>query len=84
MSITLVTLISTKEKETLLLVVEVSRHGLRSSEKIYPFTKNHPYDNFEGERELTGIGRQQHYDMGKYIRQKYIKEMRFLNKSYDE
>lgn len=39
-----------KGKEKLLLVVEFSRHGIRSSDKIYPFTKNHPHDNMEGNR----------------------------------
>ena len=32
--------------ETTKLVVEVSRHGARASETIYPFTVNDPYDNF--------------------------------------
>jgi hypothetical protein len=72
-----------KGKEKLLLVVEVSRHGIRSSETVLPYTKNHPHDNFEGSRELTALGRQQHYDMGKYLRQKYIIEKKFLSKTYN-
>jgi hypothetical protein len=39
-------------KEELLLVVEVSRHGARSSKHIYDFTVN-PEQNFKNFSELT-------------------------------
>jgi hypothetical protein len=38
----------------------------------------------EGARELTDLGRQQHFAMGKYIKNKYINELKFLKKSYRE
>jgi hypothetical protein len=39
-------------KEELLLVVEVSRHGARSSKQIYDFTVD-PEQNFKNFSELT-------------------------------
>jgi hypothetical protein len=38
------------------LVVEVCRHGARASEVIYPFTVDHPNDNFEKPFDLTQQG----------------------------
>lgn len=64
---------SNKYKEELLLVLEVSRHGARSSKKIYDFTVN-PEDNFKNKSELTNVGRLQHHQLGGYIRTKYILE----------
>ena len=45
------------ERQTRLLI-EVSRHGARSSSSIYPLTINDPYDNFQTPMELTSTGAQ--------------------------
>jgi hypothetical protein len=50
-------------KEELLLVLEVSRHGARSSNKIYNFTQD-PEQNFKNYSELTNLGRKQHFELG--------------------
>lgn len=63
--------IATYNNEELLLVVEVSRHGARSSKEIFDFTID-PDRNFKNSSELTQLGRFQHFHLGHYIRTKYI------------
>ena len=43
------------EQRTTKLLVEVSRHGARSSSKIYPFTVD-PAENFQQKSWLTILG----------------------------
>jgi hypothetical protein len=64
------------------LLVEFSRHGARASSKIYNFTVD-PDDNFKIKKELTSTGAQQHYNMGAYIRSKYVDELNFLSATYN-
>ena len=55
--------------DTTKLLVEICRHGARSSSHIYPLTVNHPYDNFQEHEALTLTGALQHYRMGSdYVR----------------
>lgn len=66
-----------------MFVVEVSRHGARSSKKIFEFTADRE-KNFKNSSQLTQLGRKQHFDLGAYIRKRYIEDNRLLNASYDE
>lgn len=64
-------------------MVEVSRHGARSPNKIYPFAL-HEEDNFKNTSQLTRFGRKQHHDLGRFVRRRYIEEKRLLSRHYDE
>ena len=64
------------------LLVEISRHGARSSSKIYPFTVD-PDENFTEPSWLTVIGASEHHDMGAFIRQRFIEQNSFLSANYD-
>lgn len=54
------------------LLVELCRHGARTSSYIYPLTVNSPWDNFKQLDELTLIGAQQHYNLGRYLSKHYL------------
>ena len=80
----LTTLINAKKKEDeLQLVIEISRHGARAPGKIFPFAKN-PEHNYHRPSQLTYLGKKQHYDLGMYLRKKYIEDLKFLTPNYDE
>jgi hypothetical protein len=64
------------------LLVEISRHGARTSSKIYPFTVD-PNENFTEKSQLTSLGASQHFNMGSYIKSKFIDQESFLSQSYD-
>lgn len=72
-----------EREEELLLVVEVSRHGARSPTKLYNFAVR-PEEEFKNVSQLTFFGRKQHYQLGEYIRQRYIEELKFISSEYDE
>ena len=72
-----------KYREDIMFVVEVSRHGARSSKKIFDFTVDKD-KNFKNASQLTQLGRRQHFDLGAFIRKRYIVENRLLGASYDE
>jgi len=64
-------------------VIEVSRHGARTSENIYPLTVD-PADNFQVAYDLTQAGVDMHNDLGKnYVRQRYLIDKQFLSSEYD-
>ena len=65
------------------MVVEISRHGARSPTKLYDFAVR-PEEDFKNISQLTLFGRKQHYQLGLYIRQRYIEELAFLSPEYDE
>lgn len=70
LAVLLVQEIASSEHVTKLLV-EISRHGARSTvNTIYPFTVD-PAENFKKSGQLTELGAQQHYRMGQYVRSKY-------------
>ena len=71
----------TDAKQTKLLV-EISRHGARTSSHIYPFTVD-PAENFTEKSQLTSLGATQHFDMGSYIKSKFVVEESFLSQAYD-
>eukprot|EP00347_Sterkiella_histriomuscorum_P022996 403336353 len=70
-------------KEELLLVVEISRHGARSPGKLFDLAQ-YPEQNFKYQSQLTSRGKNQHYQLGQYIREKYVDKLKFLSKDYDE
>jgi hypothetical protein len=62
-----------QQVETTRLLVELCRHGARTSSQIFPLTVNDPYDNFQTPQILTQTGAEMHYNLGsKYIRTNYI------------
>nr|CAH7728383.1 unnamed protein product [Callosobruchus chinensis] len=71
----------TKEDE-LTAVIVIYRHGARTPIKPYP---NDPYKNESiwpvGFGQLTNIGKQQHKELGKWLRQRY---QTFLPEKYSE
>ncbi len=61
--------INAQQIEKTRLLVELCRHGARTSGHIYPLTVNSPHDNFKFPQVLTQTGAQMHYDLGyKYLR----------------
>lgn len=58
-------------QEQLLLVVEVTRHGAREPSKLFNFTTN-PDENFKHLGNITAFGRKQQFNLGKYIKEKYM------------
>lgn len=65
------------------MVVEVSRHGAREPGKIFNFTVD-PNENFNGTGNIMPLGKWQHFDLGKHIRDKYITEKKFLSANYSD
>ncbi|XP_053323779.1 prostatic acid phosphatase [Spea bombifrons] len=61
-------------------VVLVYQHGDRSPAKTYPYDKYQEGSWPDGFGQLTNIGKQQHYELGKYLRKRYTG---FLNESYN-
>jgi hypothetical protein len=68
--------------EQILMVVEFSRHGQRSPTYIYNFTEN-PSDNFNDSDELTPKGYSEHFKLGNFLYNKYIKNISFLSPVYN-
>ncbi|XP_053570269.1 prostatic acid phosphatase isoform X2 [Bombina bombina] len=69
----------TAAEKKLKLVILVYRHGDRSPTKTFPLDK-HQKDSWpDGFGQLTKIGMLQHYELGKYLKQRYAG---FLNSSY--
>jgi len=63
----------------LIMAAEFFRHGARTPIK-------HSYKTSHSERgkgELTTLGLQQHYSLGKQLRQKYIENLNFLSSTYN-
>lgn len=58
---------SAQQKEELLMVLEISRHGAREPTKLYDFTKD-PAKNFNSTGNLMPMGKKQHFDLGKHLR----------------
>ncbi|XP_072046085.1 lysosomal acid phosphatase-like [Amphiura filiformis] len=73
---------SCNAERTLKLVHVLYRHGDRSPVVGYP---NDPYkeDSWpEGFGQLTEHGMMQHYDLGQWLRRRYITDQHFLNETY--
>lgn len=65
---------------TLELIQIIWRHGDRTPNNLFPTDVNNPYWLPLGFGELTNIGKEQHFELGQYIRQRYAG---FLNTSYN-
>lgn len=76
--ITILTLLIEFNKSKLLFVLEVFRHGAREPLKDYWNAKD-----FKHWGELTGVGMRQHYNLGTFLREIYIKKYKFLSEEYD-
>lgn len=59
------------------MVMEISRHGIRESSKIYNFTED-PNQNFNSTGNLMPFGKYQHWQLGQHLRKKYVEEANFL------
>lgn len=62
----------------LLMVLEVFRHGAREPLDDYWNAKE-----FSHWGELTSVGMRQHYNLGRFLRKIYMKDLNFLSKKYD-
>lgn len=65
----------------IVFVSEVSRHGARTPGKIFNFTVD-PDDNFTNDKELTEVGRRQHFLIGHEVRHRYIEKEQLANSTY--
>ena len=63
-------------------VLEIARHGIRTPQALYNFTKD-PKDNFKVEYELTEMGKRQHYLIGNQIRKRYIDELHLISSDFN-
>ncbi|CDW89717.1 acpt protein [Stylonychia lemnae] len=66
--------------ETLLLVIEVARHGARSPEQFSQYNKTSV--NFNDTSQLLEGGWDQHYEIGKSLRQRLVTEQKLLSADY--
>lgn len=64
------------------MLIQVSRHGYRSPDIVYPFTENEE-DNFETTWDLTEHGRRQQGDMGRWLREIYVGQEKLVSYTYD-
>ncbi|XP_044150034.1 prostatic acid phosphatase [Bufo gargarizans] len=69
----------TDAEKTLKFVVLVFRHGDRSPTMTYPNDKYQEHSWPDGFGQLTQLGIEQHYELGKYLRKRYSG---FLNETY--
>ncbi|XP_069814439.1 prostatic acid phosphatase [Dendropsophus ebraccatus] len=69
----------TSGEKTLKFVVMVFRHGDRSPIKTFPKDKYQEDSWPDGFGQLTELGIEQHYELGKYLRKRYSE---FLNETY--
>ncbi|XP_040288878.1 prostatic acid phosphatase [Bufo bufo] len=69
----------TDAEKTLKFVVLVFRHGDRSPSMTYPNDKYQENSWPDGFGQLTQLGMEQHYELGKYLRKRYSG---FLNETY--
>lgn len=66
-------------KDELILVFEISRHGARA-----PVDEKYSKDFEVGTGMLTPSGMRQHYLLGRYLRKKYVDEMKFISSHYNQ
>ncbi|KAH7726014.1 esophageal gland cell secretory protein 21 [Aphelenchoides avenae] len=70
-------------KDELLLVQAVMRHGSRSPTSTFP---TDPYrEDFwpQGFGELSGEGLKQQFELGRFVRERYVQKIPFLSKNYN-
>jgi len=70
---------SVQERNTLKLVQCLYRHGDRAPFDIYPEDPHRDHWLQVGARQLTNVGKQQHYDLGRLLRRRY---QGFLSEEY--
>ncbi|CEM31376.1 unnamed protein product [Vitrella brassicaformis CCMP3155] len=71
-----------RNNRRLLFLVEVNRHGARSVLGEYENMENPGHSWPGGKGWLTAVGQRQHYEVGRIIREIYIKQLHFLSESY--
>lgn len=72
-----------KNPSNTLLLMEISRHGAREPWRIYDFTID-PNLNFNSTEELLPLGKRQHFEVGQYLREKYIVKKNFLSANFSD
>jgi hypothetical protein len=78
MVVLVIPLISAKDQ--LISVTVLARHGARTPmHSLDPFIEE---DFWVYDGSLTGVGMRQHYQLGRYLRMKYIENVSLLNDTY--
>jgi len=75
-------LMDTCDGKTLRMVNLVFRHGARSPIWFYPSDPHQAKDWPDGAGRLTQKGMMMEYNLGKFLRKRYVEKKRFLNESY--